>query len=357
MSERVTIQDIADALGLSRNTVSKAINNTGVLADATREKILQKAIEMGYKQFSYLASLPNSQETAEETVKSVGEIALFTGNVLGNSHFASIMLDKFQKDISALGYSMSIHRVSSENFNTMSLPITFNLENTKGIMCIEMFDYNYCKMLTDLGYPTLLVDGPVLSYAKPLNADMLLMNNDTGIFSLIDAMKKKGLHKIGFVGEVTHCRSFFERYTAFRDAMYLFSLPITEEYSFTQAHPNTMQYTEYLYHSIQKMKELPELFICANDFIAIDLLQALKKQGIKCPEDILIFGFDDSPESRMITPKLSTCHIHSQIMGFSAVQLLISRINQPDLNYRTLYTETDLIYRDSTFIKETDKHV
>ena len=53
MAERVTIQDIADALGLSRNTVSKAINNTGILADATREKILKKAIDIKYKQFSY----------------------------------------------------------------------------------------------------------------------------------------------------------------------------------------------------------------------------------------------------------------------------------------------------------------
>ena len=48
--KRVTIQDIADALGVSRNTVSKAINNSDGLAEATREKILQKAVEMGYKQ-------------------------------------------------------------------------------------------------------------------------------------------------------------------------------------------------------------------------------------------------------------------------------------------------------------------
>ena len=41
MATRVTIQDIANELQLSRNTVSKAINNTGVLADATREKILR----------------------------------------------------------------------------------------------------------------------------------------------------------------------------------------------------------------------------------------------------------------------------------------------------------------------------
>ena len=53
MASKVTIQDIADALGVSRNTVSKAINNTGTLADATRDKVIHKAIEMGYKQFSY----------------------------------------------------------------------------------------------------------------------------------------------------------------------------------------------------------------------------------------------------------------------------------------------------------------
>ena len=57
MKQKVTIQDIADALGISRNTVSKAINNSEGLADSTREKILQKAVEMGYKQFSYVQNV------------------------------------------------------------------------------------------------------------------------------------------------------------------------------------------------------------------------------------------------------------------------------------------------------------
>lgn len=61
MSTRVTIQDIADELGVSRNTVSKAINNTGILADATREKVLKKAAEMGYKQFSYVTVADSGQ--------------------------------------------------------------------------------------------------------------------------------------------------------------------------------------------------------------------------------------------------------------------------------------------------------
>ena len=81
MAARVTIQDIADALGLSRNTVSKAINNTGVIADSTRNAVLQKAAEMGYKQFSYF--MPNAaaglQGLVPELVGGVrGEIAVLT---------------------------------------------------------------------------------------------------------------------------------------------------------------------------------------------------------------------------------------------------------------------------------------
>ena len=63
---KVTIQDIADALGVSRNTVSKAINNSEGLADATRERILQKAVEMGYKQFSYVNALTGIVRPAAE---------------------------------------------------------------------------------------------------------------------------------------------------------------------------------------------------------------------------------------------------------------------------------------------------
>ena len=77
-------------------------------------------------------------------------------------------------------------------------------------------------------------------------------------------------------------------------------------------------------------------------------MHVLRKLGYSIPEDVYICGFDDSPESKIVMPPLTTIHIHSQIMGFSAVHLLISRIKNPSLNYRTIYTETSLIYRDST---------
>ena len=350
MSSKITLQDIADALGVSRNTVSKAINNTGVLAEATRQKVLEKAIEMGYKQFSYANSFEDIKNPNITKSKAAGEIALFTGIFLNNSHFASTMLDKFQHEVSLLGYSLTMHRVDESNVAELSLPLSFRPDNTKAIVCIEMFNHRDCEMLCNIGIPVLMVDAPVASYWKPLNADILLMDNASSIYTVINDMSKKGITKIGFVGQVTHCRSFYERFVAFREAMYINNLDFEEKYCLTEVHKHGSEYKEYLLSALEKMKEFPELFICANDFVALDLLYGLKKLGIECPRDIKLFGFDDSQESKIITPSLSTSHIHSQIIGYSAANLVMSRIEQPDLNYRITYTETDLIYRDSTKI-------
>lgn len=350
MSRKVTLQDIADELGVSRNTVSKAINNTGVLAEATREKVLKKVIEMGYKQFSYANNVADIHDPSAAILqnKPAGEVALLTGGLLTNSHFASTMLDKFQYEISLQGYSLSMHRVNSIAISTLTLPVTLNLTNVKGIVCIEMFDSAYCQMICQLGLPVLMIDAPVSSYWKPLGADILLMDNTSNIFTIVNDLKKRDIRKIGFVGQATHCRSFFERFMGFRDAMYINRMEIDDRFCLTEVHSHGENYREYLTTAIKNLPELPELFICANDFVAMDVLASFDELNISCPGDVKLIGFDDSMESKLITPRLSTCHIHSQVMGYSAANLIISRIKQPDLNNRIVYTETDLIYRESS---------
>lgn len=351
MAERVTIQDIADALGVSRNTVSKAINNTGLLADTTREKVLQKAMEMGYKQFSYV-NIAGAGKKAEPPTPA-GEIALFSTGFIGNSHFAATMLDKFQRELSQLGYSFTMHRIPIEMVDALQLPASYHKDKTAGIICVEMFDRNYAEMLCGLGTPILFADTPVVGLGAPLRADCLYMENRTGIHSLVREMVRRGKKRIGFIGEYLHCQSFCERYMAYRNAMYLAGLPCREEWcligqNMEVRRPEGIDYQEYLTKCFQNIDELPEVFLCANDFVALDTLQVFKKMGIAVPDDVWLCGFDDSPESGMVTPTLTTVHIHSQIMGFSAVHLLVSRIQEPSLNFRTIHTETNVIYREST---------
>ena len=70
--------------------------------------------------------------------------------------------------------------------------------------------------------------------------------------------------------------------------------------------------------------------------------------GYSVPDDIWVCGFDDSQEASYFAPHLTSIHIHGQIMGYTAANLLMTRIEEPSLNYRTVYTETNLILREST---------
>ena len=360
MAGRVTIQDIADALGLSRNTVSKAINNTGVLSDATRESILRKAVEMGYKQFSYLnvdetgnpVRAFNKEEKASAPQPG-GVISMLTGNLFDNSHFASTMLDKIQRELSGFGYSFMMHRVSEEDFQRKRLPSSVNPDFTVALLCIEMFDMEYAQYLCSLDIPTLFVDAPADSLRTKLASDILIMDNQTCVIAFVEEMVRRGLKKIGFIGDISHCRSFYERYLAMQEGLMIAGLPYTQQYSIWQnpdgkRYHDARAYQEFMAESLRNMKELPDVFLCANDFIAIDALEAFKMVGIRVPEDVYLCGFDDSPESRVLTPKLSTIHIHSQVMGFSAVHLLLTRIREQGANYRTLLSETSLVLREST---------
>ena len=342
--KKVTLQDIADELGISRNTVSKAINNSEGIAPSTRDKILQKAVEMGYKQFSFVSSFLGSDEMPPlpASFQYQGEIALMTSSFLTQSHFASTMLDKFQREISQAGYTMNTHRVTKENLRTMTLPHTFRKDLVKAVICIEMFDYDYDTMLCGLDVPVLFVDGPVKRNGRPLPADQLYMDNTTEITRFVNVMLDAGKKRIGFVGNYNHCQCFYERYTAFRMAMLMADVPVDDRHIFC------CNRVDEIIESISELEKLPDVFICANDFIAGDLFRGLFSIGKSVPEDVMILGFDNSPESRMIRPSLSTVHIHTQVMAISAIHLLLSRKNEPSMDSRIVHTETELILRDST---------
>ena len=349
MKKKVTIQDIADALGISRNTVSKAINNSDGLADATRERILQKALEMGYKQFSYFSVLsgnganpPPSLCFAAEAAGVVNEIALFTTTFLTQSHFASPMLDKLQRDLSQVGYTLNTHRITVEERRQLVLPHTFNRERVAAILCVEMFDRAYDEMVCGLGLPTLFVDGPPKITGESLPSDQLYMENIPAISRFIHDMLHQGKTRIGFLGNYEHCQSFFERYTAFRCAMLLANQPVDEAFIIKS---NSI---EELTQGLSSLREMPDVFLCANDFVAADAANILRGLGIKVPADVGLCGFDDAPESRFVSLPLTTIHIHTQTMAFSAMQLLMTRIKEPSLDYRIAYTESDLLYRAST---------
>ena len=339
MGKKITIQDIADALGLSRNTVSKALNNTGVLADDTRQKILRKAEEMGYRRFVYL---PQEAPGENPVIK---ELALVTQNMPYGSHFGTYALNTFQEKISKNNCRLSMYPVRDTEIASLKLPIGFDPEKTAGILCLELFDSNYIEMLDALGLPLLFIDTASDVDLTRTNADFLLMENALSIYRLTDSLIQKGCTRLAFAGDPSHCRSFLERYQGFQEALHANGLsPCNTLFTGKTVFSDST----FLGEAVSQMIQLPEVFVCANDFVAIDLIRALRKHGFKVPEDVMVTGFDNSAESRIIDPHLTTVDIPSSQIGYLAADLLLSRINEPDTPYRIMHVRTSIKYRAST---------
>lgn len=342
-SKKITIQDIANELGMSRNTVSKALNNTGLLAETTKFKIIQKAIEMGYKHFTYMNTSSASSKPAVNK-----DIALMTCSMPNSSHFGYNLLYGFEEKISNLGYRLSMYMIRDNEINSSSLPFNFNPELIDGIICIEMFDNNYSKIICDLGIPTLFIDSSTNPENTPLNADVLLMESYHNIYNITKNLIKHDITNIGFVGDIFHCQSFYERWQGFCTALSDSEISLDINNSILEDDKEPYNNVEWLGNKIMQIPTLPQAFICANDFIAIAVIKSLKSKNISVPDDVLVCGFDDSPESKLIEPHITTVHIPSCEMGDIAASLLLSRMENPSLPYRTTYVRTFTKYRKST---------
>lgn len=346
MNNKITLQDIADALGISRNTVSRALNNPEAVSNSTRDKIFQKASEMGYKQFS---TLPPLSETASiHTSGATKEIALFTQSFPGNSHFGTNLLDSFQKKIGDFGYKLSIYIIRETEIKQLCFPANFNQEQTSGIICLELFSESYSEFLCNQKHPILFVDTVVNHNDLNLQADLLYMENHISLYLMLKELIDNGYRNISFVGDRFHCQSFYERWKTYCTVMTEHNLMINIDNCILDADSNPYSDISWLGTRIKTLDTLPDVFFCANDYLAIATLKALKSMNISVPDDVLLCGFDDAPESMIIDPTITTIKIPSTSMGYTAAELLLSRIAHPNMPYRTTYVKTNIIRRDST---------
>ena len=96
------------------------------------------------------------------------------------------------------------------------------------------------------------------------------------------------------------------------------------------------------------MPYLPDGFACANDFLAIRIMQALRRKGVCVPNDVMVTGFDGSPEAEVVSPSLTTAQIPSAQIGRISADMLLERIASPQLPYRCTFLKTTPIWREST---------
>jgi len=333
--KRVTMQDIADACGLSRNTVSKAFNGRGSVPESTKKTILEKARELGYYQ------------RLHDSAAGQGSIALLTQHKLRTHNFGAFFITSFTDQICRAGYTIKIYEVSRTEIAEKRLPPHFRPEETVGVLGIELFDREYLEMICALKKPTLFVDGFARINRTLMRCDFVSMENFASETAIVQRLIASGARRIGFVGDCEHCNSFYERYLACVTTLGEAGLPLDRRHCILEEDSDSYGDAEWLLQRLDAMPELPDAFVCANDYLAIHLMAALKKRGLNVPGDVMVTGFDDSPEAAVVSPALTTARIPSAEIGRLSAALLCERIQFPDTPFRWTCVKTEPVWGES----------
>lgn len=337
---KVTIQDIANALNLSRNTVSKVLNGTGHTTEKTRKAILNKAMELNYKQIGRVSNLRLGTATKC--------ITMLARSMPSKNYFGAQLFTGLERAMHRLGHSLPMYILHDEELQTVTLPVSVNCDIVDAFICSELFDERYARMLCSLGKPVIFADTYADVFRAPFPTDLLLMENTHSMYALVSRLAESGLRRMAFVGDRDHCLSFRERWEGFVLALADHSLSPSEKCCILE--PDGLGYhnSDAIALRLRSMPELPDAFVCANDFIAIDLMRVLKSMGLRIPEDVAVTGFDDTPECEIVEPKLTTVHTSSHEMGLLAAQMLLDRIQSPNLIHHITYVPTRPVFRAST---------
>ncbi|HIC89411.1 MAG TPA: LacI family transcriptional regulator [Anaerolineae bacterium] len=331
-NRHVTIEDVARAAGVSRQTVSRAIRNRGEISEATRERVLRVAEELGYRPSSIARGL------ATQHTQTLGLVVLD----IANPFFARIA--RGAGDVAyAHGYNLFLcntdEDVSREEMAIRSL----EEQRVDGILlCSSRLSDETLQRVAARYYPLVLVN-------RTLNNERVGMVVVDGVLSGKQATQhllSLGHRIIGFLAGPSTSRSGQERLTGFRQALAAAEIPLDEKLVVETTPDAEGGYTAAK-HLLQARPDITAL-IAYNDLVAVGTLQACADLGRRVPEGISIVGFDDVPLASLVTPPLTTVRIPKYQLGATAVQMLLSMMGgQPPLPQR-IVVETELIIRGTT---------
>lgn len=338
MKNSVTIQDIANALQMSRNTVSKALNGKDVPLK-TRNAVINMAIEMGYKGYKLAA--------AGDTALGHKRIALLSSRLLMNINYYIYVLRGVEESLSNYDIELAQFNVTTP---TSFAKFRHYLANNKvdGILCIEFFEPEYITELLELGQPLIFLDFPLVHDPLKGKYDIILPESMSSVKNFCMQMIREGTCRtFGFVGDYLHCRSFYERFLGMREALFLSGLPVDLKYSILKD-DSTPYGAKDLEKALQALPALPDCFIAANDTIAIELLGALKSMKIHVPKEVKVMGFDNIPEARSTTPPLSSFYVNKGALGKMITNVMLERIAHPMQSNQIIYIASKAVLRSTT---------
>lgn len=323
---KITQQEIAAALSLSRNTVSKALKNDILVSAETIRRVQEYARTKGYY---------NTHEKKGRKFISL----LLHNSVAGDGYFWPIVIQGIENTLSEHGYSLTISFVDDIG----AVPVDHHVA---GYIMMGMFsEEDYYRAVRKIRGPLIFIDIATKIPLNELQRDIILMENTESVRKITNYMISLGHTNIGFIGNIS-ARSVYDRYRGYKRAMTDHEIKIQKKYcllKFEHRYDSEAEDSLAYWFKHFEMKDLPTAFVCANDSIA-DNIRGWGREyfGLNVPQDISIAGFDNLEEKGF-----STVHCFKFEMGQRAAEELLWRIQKPERPFEIIRVGTKVIFRNT----------
>jgi LacI family transcriptional regulator len=325
----VTLKDIAKEAGVSVMTVSRVVNKCySKVSEENIEKIQTIIGKLGY--------VPNSsaRSLSSKSSKIIAVLIQGNGNMLEHPYNAT-MLGHIIQCVQDRGYNAMVHNIDEYSDVTKHLQSW----NAEGAIFLGTFDSDIQQIQADNKIPLIFTD----SYSSIRQVINIGIDDYKGGVLAAQHFIENGHQNFAFVGgPFTNLSQLIQqRLKGFRNAIE------KENLALPSAHILKPANTKEIAKEICSLPDPITAIFVASDIIAIELIDALKKNGYHVPKDISIIGFDNLPISSYITPGLTTISQDINYKAQYAIDILFEHLNNVSLPTQNIVLDVELIKRES----------
>lgn len=312
MQKKITIYDLAKTLNVSPGTVSRSLNDHPSISIKTKERVVRKANELGYKINKFAVNLSKQQ------TNTIGVIVPKL-----NSHFMSTILAGIEKIVNEAGYnliiSQSLESAEKEKINARTL-YNSGVDALLVSLAYDTSDYDHFMPYIKNKIPLIFMD----RVQDLPNCSTLIIDNRSAGYDAAEHLIQQGCKNLLFIGGNLKRNVYSERLKGFGDALAKHRIRF-ENSNLLELDLNPDKVHGVVAHIKNSIEPIDGIFV-ANDTFAAHCIKELQKENYKIPDDIKIVGFNNDPISELITPTLSTIDYPGYGMGIMAGQGVISHL-------------------------------
>lgn len=307
------MKDIAEKLGVSVVSVSKALNNKEGIGCKLREQIIKTADEMGYE--------------LKDSLKEEGG-GVTVGILIANyflSPAPAFYWSVYEDVVRALkkqGCYCMLEIIEPKS--NLSAPAFLKNQKVAGIIVIGYVPSDYLVLIDKYDIPLVMLD----FYNENVKGTSVMPDNNISTCKMMHYLISQGHRDIAFVGSIFAASSIMDRYLGYYKTLLENDIPLRQEWVIPDRGDDMIIYREF-----DLPEKMPSAFVCNCDQTAYNLVEYLTQNGYRVPDDVSVTGFYNYSYARMCKPPLTTVNVDIKDLAGLAVGALLNRM--PNKNNAT----------------------